>query len=247
LLKQILKVEMEIEALKRKLIPDERRANRLGKLAEDLRDGKIVTDFRFDQIYLPAIRKLSETHWTPIEVIRRAAELLVANDKSRVLDVGSGCGKFCTVAALSGHGKFIGVEQRPHLTEVARKVAEELNASQASFIQGNMMDLDWSSFDAFYLFNPFYENRMRSTRIDDTVLHSPEKFDRYIEIVRGKLRLARPGTKVATYHGFGGDLPVSYHLIQKELIGTSILELWIKLDTSKSFLKRTGERPPEMM
>lgn len=247
MLKLILEAEMEIEALQRKMNPEEKRSERIKNLVEDLRGGRKVTDFRFDQVYPPSIRKLSETHWTPVEVVCRAAELLVTNDKTRVLDVGSGCGKFCTVAALSGRGNFIGIEERPHLTELARQIAEELGASQASFVQGNMVDLDWSFFDSFYLFNPFYENKMRSIRIDSTVSHNQDKFNRYVEIVRTKLKVARPGTKVATYHGFGGDMPLGYHLIQQEPIGTSTLELWVKLDMPKTFLKRTRERPTELV
>lgn len=237
---------MEIEELQRKMSPTEKRSARVDRLVEDLRCGRKVTDFRFDQVYPPTIRKLSETHWTPIEVIGRAAELLVANDKTRVLDVGSGCGKFCTVAALSWRGKFIGIEQRPHLAEVARKSAEELGASQASFIHGNMADLDWSLFDAFYLFNPFYENKVKSIRIDDTVSHNLSKFNRYIEIVRAKLSAARPGTKVATYHGFGGDMPIGYHLIQREPAGTSTLELWMKLDRP-NLPEKLREIPTELV
>jgi predicted RNA methylase len=247
LLELILEVEREIEVLQSKMSPDEKRSERVKRLVADLRDGRKVTDFRFDQVYPPTIRKLSETHWTPIEVILRAAELLVTNDGSRVLDVGSGCGKFCTVGALSGRGNFIGIEQRPHLAEVARKIAEELGASRASFLLGNMVDLDWSSFDAFYLFNPFYENKMRSIRIDDTVSLNQDKFSRYVETVRAKLKVARSGTRVATYHGFGGDMPLGYHLIRKEPIASSVLELWVKLNIPEIHSKRSSERPTELV
>ncbi len=236
---------MEIETLQKKLNPEEKRAERVKKLVEDLRSGRQVTDFRFDQIYPPVIRRLSGTHWTPVEVCIRAAELLVTDEKSRVLDVGSGCGKFCTVAALSSRGQFIGIEQRPHLVEAARKAAEELGASQTSFLQGNMADLDWSFFDSFYLFNPFYENKVPAIRIDETVSHNQDKFKRYVEIVKTNLRVARPGTKVATYHDFGGEMPPGYQRIKKEPVGTSYLEVWVKLEMPKTILKRTSEKPSQ--
>ena len=164
-------------------------------------------DFRFDQVFPAEIRKISETHWTPVEVAIRATELLVKDSRTRVLDVGSGCGKFCAIGALVSPGWFTGVEERLHLAEIARKASETLGATQASFIHGNMMDLDWSDFDSFYLFNPFYEHKMKSIRIDTTISHSQQKFDRYVEIVRAKLRGTRTGTRVVTYHGFGGDMP----------------------------------------
>lgn len=234
---------MEIATLNPELSPEEKRRKRIRSLGEDLRGGRRVTDFRFDQVYPTAIRHLSEIHWTPVEVAIRAAELLVNDAKTRVLDVGSGCGKFCTVAALASQGQFTGIEHRAHLTEVAEKATEELGARNASFIRGNMTDLDWSFFDAFYLFNPFYENKEKSIRIDSTVSMGMDKFNRYVEIVRMKLKLAATGTRVATYHGFGGEIPLGYYRVKKEPVGTSYLELWVKLDPPKPVLKRPGESP----
>jgi predicted RNA methylase len=196
-------------------------------VGEDLRGGRRVSDFQFDQVYSAEIRNLSRIHWTPVEVAIRAAELLVADENTRVLDVGAGSGKFCIVGALSSPGQFVGVEQRPQLVDFARKAAEELGADRASFVVGNMVDLDWSLFDAFYLFNPFYENQVKEIRIDDTVSHAQDKFSKYVEAVRTKLKEAKPGTKVATYHGFGGDLPFGYRLLAKEPAGTSYLEVWV--------------------
>lgn len=223
-------IEMEIEALQKKLTPEEKRAERIRNLAEDLRGGRKVTDFRFDQVYPAHIRKLSEIHWTPVEVALRASELLVADEKTRVLDVGSGSGKFCITGSLFCQAQFTGVEQRPHLLEAARDAAKELGADRVSFILGNMADLDWNLFDAFYLFNPFYENVLKNIRIDDTVSHSQERFQRYVEIVRLKLRSARAGTRVATYHGFGGELPHDFQLLRREPIGSSYLEIWEKIE-----------------
>ncbi len=222
----------DMEILENWLNSNRHREEEVGKLIEDLRGGRKVPDFRFDQMYPPSISNLSQTHWTPVEVAIRAAELLMPNEETRVLDVGSGCGKFCTVAALSGPGRFVGIEQRPHLFAAAKKAAEELGANQASFILGNMADLDWSSFDAFYLYNPFGENWKRSMRIDATVSLDKDKFARYVEIVRTKLEVAKDGTRVATYHGFGGEIPLGYKLAKKEPIGTDFLELWIRSSTA---------------
>src|SRR4051812_11881562 len=53
-----------------------------------------MSDAAFDQV-LPAWAQLvSKVHWTPLAVARRAAELLVRDPESRILDVGSGVGKF---------------------------------------------------------------------------------------------------------------------------------------------------------
>lgn len=225
-------IEEEIEALQKR-INLEKKYKRILKIAEDLRDGRKITDFRFDEVYSQPIRELSRIHWTPVEVALRASELLVRDEQTRILDIGSGSGKFCIVGSLFSRAQFIGVEQRPHLVQVAKSAAQILGADRASFILGNMADLDWDFFDAFYLFNPFYENQLKDIRIDETVSHSQQKFSRYVEIVRTKLRHLRTGTKVATYHGFGGDFPLGFALIHKEPIGSSYLKIWMKCEMDK--------------
>ena len=133
LLHIISEIEMEIEALQKRLYSESKRKERINEIIQDLRGGRKVTDFRFDQVFPIEMRRLSETHWTPVEVAIRAAELLVEHDKTRILDVGSGCGKFCLVAALSCLGQFIGVEQRPHLVDIARNTGKELRDFECRF------------------------------------------------------------------------------------------------------------------
>jgi len=38
----------------------------------------------------------------------------------------------------------------------------------------------------------------------------------------------RAGTRVVTYHGFGGKLPAGYALASREPAGGDALELWIR-------------------
>ena len=191
------------------------RDEQLKRISLNLRAGQRVTDAQFDQLYPLAFRKFSVTHWTPVTVAVRAVELLGCSDRTRVLDVGAGIGKFCTIASLSSRGQFIGVEKRTDFTEIARKTVRELNLDRVSIILGDMAELDWSFFDAFYLFNPFYEDQ--------------DKFARYVDITRKKLKFVRAGTKVVTYHGFGGEMPADFNCLQKILIGTDQLMLWVKM------------------
>ncbi len=86
-------------------------------------DGCVNTNADFDHVYPDWVRSLSERHWTPVDVAERAAELLVTSAGVRVLDVGSGAGKFCIIGALTTEGKFCGIEQRAHLIDVAREAA----------------------------------------------------------------------------------------------------------------------------
>ena len=77
-----------------------------------------ITDEQFNTIYPTSIRRLSEKHWTPVSVAKAAAEFLVTNPGTRVLDIGSGAGKFCMVGAVHTRGFFTGVEQREELVQL---------------------------------------------------------------------------------------------------------------------------------
>ena len=159
----------------------------------------------------------------------KAASLLCDGGHRRILDVGSGCGKFCLVGALSSQGEFTGIEQRSNLSLVATENAEALKAKSANFIHGNAFDLDWSSFDAFYFFNPFYELKEWDRRIDQTLDGKTElDFVRYVREATHRLVKAKAGTRIVTYHGYGGAPPSGFYLSKTIPIGTDSLSLWVK-------------------
>src|SRR5581483_1498313 len=116
-------------------------------------------DVAFDSIYPAAILLLSPRFWTPVEVARRAAAMIQAAGVRRVLDVGSGSGKFALVAASAAPDvEFVGVERRSQLVAAARKAGAQLAIRNARFQLGDAADLEWEGFDGFYLYNPFAEN-----------------------------------------------------------------------------------------
>ncbi len=219
----------------------EGRAHLLRKIVEDFGARKNISDLAFDSVFPSEISALSEIHWTPVRVARRAAQLLVSHHQSRILDVGAGCGKFCIVGALSTQGRFVGVEQRPHLVDVARTAAKEFYASRARFMNGNVMRLDWDGFDGIYFFNPFYEQKVPVIRIDEQLVFGERIFEQYVAEVASKLRRLEAGTRVVTYHGFGAPMPSEYRLVLKESATTGFLELWTKrrpaLPRAKTLLK----------
>ena len=58
-----------------------------------------IEDDDFDEIYPDEIRPMAFTHFTPVEMAIKAAKFLVQKTGTRVLDIGSGAGKFCMIGS----------------------------------------------------------------------------------------------------------------------------------------------------
>lgn len=197
------------------------------RLIKLVRSGAPVWNAQFDRMLPLCWRRFSVTQWTPVQVARRAAQLLVTGPESRVLDVGSGPGKFCLVGALATLGHFTGVEHRPRLVNFSRSFAHRHGIPRVDFICANACDLDWSRYNAFYFYNPFYENLDPDRKIDENVELSPALYDRYIRMTQERLAQASPGTRVVTFHGLGGDMPDGYERVLQEFQDIGFLDLWV--------------------
>ncbi|MEJ1237132.1 methyltransferase domain-containing protein [Chryseolinea sp. T2] len=184
------------------------------------------TDEEFDRIYPRNIRRISEQHFTPLNVAKTAASFLVSRPATRVLDIGSGAGKFCFVGAASTKGVFAGIEQREDLVNLSNSIARKLHIQNVRFIHTNVMGIALKEFDAFYLFNPFYENVKAGERIDDTVLVSPSLFASYSSYTRSQLSEMPEGTRLATYYTSPSFIPNDYRQVESSSDGH--LLLWEK-------------------
>jgi SAM-dependent methyltransferase len=182
----------------------------------------------FDEIYPPSVRRASSIHWTPVDVAMRATKLLAVEPGATILDVGSGVGKFCIVAAALVAGlKVRGVEHRAHFIDIAREAATKVGV-EVDFNHGTLDAQDPSTVDGIYLFNPFAENLSAvDDRLDDTVELSEDRYWKDVEVTERFLRAARTGTRVVTYCGWGGSMPPEYELARRETRSGNI-ELWIK-------------------
>lgn len=185
-----------------------------------------VEDEQFDLIYPAEIRELSARHWTPLAVARRAAKLLVTEPETKVLDLGCGPGKFCIIGALTTAGHFTGVEQRDRLAALARTTIRRHEIPNAEIIHGNLTQIDFADFDAFYLFNPFEENLFVTGKIDTSVELSKTLYEEYTRHVCSELARAPLGTRVVTYCGFCEEVPVCYDCVDSSFDDT--LKLWQK-------------------
>lgn len=198
-------------------------------LREDLHYGP-VDDGTFDALYAAPIRDKSHRYWTTTEVARQAASLFARYNARRVLDIGSGAGKFCLVAACARPDlELTGFEHRGHLVEAARAAAQRLGLDNVRFFQADATHVAWSGFDGIYLYNPFAENLYPAVdHFDDTVELSRRRFMNDVGRVTRRLADVAMGTCVVTYNGFGGPIPAAFELAHVEPAGSDWLRLWVK-------------------
>jgi SAM-dependent methyltransferase len=193
-------------------------------------DPRSADDTSFDLLYPRELRARSSRYWTPVEVARTAARLFRRAGARDVLDVGAGVGKFALAAAAAAPElRFAGIEQRPHLVELARVAAERLELTNVRFQTGDATRVPWQPFDGLYFFNPFAENLYDGpARFDDRVELTRDRFIGDVLRVEAALRAAPLGTAFVTYHGMGGRIPSSYDLEQDVLAHSDRLRLWVK-------------------
>ena len=180
-----------------------------------------------DLLYSVSMKSLSSVHWTPIKIAKQAAEWLAPTADAKVLDVGSGVGKFCIVGASTTSGHFTGVEHRAPLVNQAKKALKKVKVSNVNFLLADMVSIDFGLFDSFYFFNPFYENLVPYLAIDAEIELSARKYQDYLKHVYTELDKLKPGTRVAIYCGSDSDIPPSYKLVFSSP-DSGKLRFWVK-------------------
>ncbi|HTN45785.1 MAG TPA: methyltransferase domain-containing protein [Flavipsychrobacter sp.] len=187
-----------------------------------------ATDCAFNRVYPDSIQALAIRHWTPLHVVRLAVDFLTsASSHARILDIGSGAGKFCIAGAhFAPNHHFYGIEQREHIIKEARLAQDKIGISNVSFIHGNFTQLNFSDFDHFYFYNSFYENLNEEGRIDHSIEYSEALYDYYVTYLHNALRAMPIGTRVATFHSMYREIPLNYDLADSLEEGN--LNLWIK-------------------
>ncbi len=186
------------------------------------------SDAQFNQLYPSSIQLLAQRHWTPLVVARKAANYLAAESNMRILDIGSGVGKFCLAAA---HYKpmafYYGIEQRKRLINYADAAKEKLRIENVSFIEGNFTQIDFRNYDHFYFYNSFYENLTGTDKIDDSIDYSLELYNYYNRYLYKQLEQKPPGTRLASFHSLEDEIPKGYHIVGSEM--NELLKFWIKI------------------
>jgi SAM-dependent methyltransferase len=203
-----------------------------GVLAQSLKrqllNGTEVLDDTFDLLYSPDIRRFSQVHFTPIVVASKAAEILKQMKVERVLDIGSGSGKFCILTGIFNEMEVTGVEQRDFLGSAAKKAKNAFRLPNVNFVVGSAFDLSWKEFDCVYFYNPFCEQKTPERRMRNDVPMQESLYNTYLQLTHSRLREQKKGSKVMTYHGLGGAMPDEYSLSYQKAVGSDFLKVWIK-------------------
>ncbi|MEC5142713.1 methyltransferase domain-containing protein [Chitinophaga sp. 212800010-3] len=186
------------------------------------------SDTDFHHLYPLYIQILAQKHWTPLEVIKKAADFLAITPGAKILDIGSGPGKFCLGAAYyKPECAYYGIEQRYDLVRYATVAKEILGFGNVNFIHNNIVYIDFTQYDHFYLFNSFYENLPGTYKIDDKLTYSKYLYNKYSWYVYGQLEKMPVGTRIATFHCSDDEMPNGYYLVGADV--NQLLKFWIKV------------------
>ncbi|MFC0773770.1 methyltransferase domain-containing protein [Terrimonas alba] len=190
-------------------------------------DKWFYSDLNFDQLYPVAIQQLARMHWTPLDVARKAANFLAIKPNVKILDIGSGVGKFCLGAAYYKPDAFYyGTEQRKNLVYQADAVKEMLGFENVAFFHSNFTQLDLRDYDHFYFYNSFYENLAGTDKIDNSINYSGELYDYYSRYLCNQLEGMPAGTRLVTFHSLDDEIPHGYQRVDSGV--DDLLKFWIK-------------------
>ena len=198
------------------------------QVAHRLRHGAIVDDETFDALLSEQAQKKSVSYWSPVAAAQQASRLFHDAGAQRILDVGSGSGKFVTIASLTLERRVWGLERRGNLVRESRQLAQDLGA-EVVIIEGALEAVEPRRFDGFYFFNPFGE--YVADDADRYDAQFPRSFEAYVNDARRVerwLRAAPLGTALITHHGLGGRIPGSYEVRHTERFGKGLMRLWVK-------------------
>jgi SAM-dependent methyltransferase len=191
-------------------------------------DKWFLSDAQLHYLYPESIQLLARKHWTPLSITQMVVEFLTPVHGARVLDIGSGVGKFCLAAAYYKPDAFFsGVEQRKDLTEHAEFARAMLGLKNAYFINSNFTQVDFKQYDHFYFYNSFYENLADTDKIDDSISYSGELYNLYNRFLYKKLDEMPSGTRLATFHCLEDKIPAGYHMIESKV--GCLLKFWLKV------------------
>lgn len=183
-------------------------------------------DSSFDKIFQKKYSEISRIHWTPIEIAKIATNWLAKSADTKILDIGSGVGKFCIVGSMVSDAHFFGIEKRRNLVNETNRLKNKLKLNRINIINENIINIDFKEFDSFYYFNPFCEQIAEYDLIDDKINTSDSIYESYENHVFNQLEKSKIGTRLVTYHSPNFYPPASYKI--KDMMYEGQLVFWKK-------------------
>lgn len=208
------KISPTVDDLK-KVLPDDSRADRV-----------------FDRFLPPQYQEVSARHWSSAGIARRVAQWLEkGHPGKKIIDIGSGVGKFCVLLGLQSRLQIFGIEQRKMLHDVSLRLKETAALDQVTFLHGNMLDISWQTYDIYYFYNPFQEHIVNNgwSRIDHDLPFSSGLYGKYIDEIFRQLVWAEKGKVLITYHGYGGVVPSTWNIVHRAPVKNGELCMWEKM------------------
>ncbi len=187
----------------------------------------LQSDESFNLLYPDSLQDIADTHFTPIEVSKIASAYLSENAQTKILDIGSGAGKFCIIGSTHTNGRYTGIEQRASLHQIASDMLSDRAIPNLNFIHGNVTDHRFTDYDAFYCFNPFYENICPPGKMNDEVEINTDFYDLYSVYVKDQLDSMPIGTRLVTYFSYLHEVPDTYQLMDSQF--DDKLKMWKKM------------------
>ena len=193
---------------------------------EKLKFGLAITDEEFDALFPNEFHEHSNRHYTSVFIAQKAIGFLAEDPTVKILDIGSGTGKFCLIGAATRPNTFTGVEYRSQFAEIAEEVAKEYELNNVEFIGDTVLNIDFGSYHNFYMFNPFLEHKDSSAKMDNTALHLSDTYEVFRSNVYDQFAQLPVGVKVATYYVGREQFPDSFEQVASFYGDT--LKFWLK-------------------
>jgi SAM-dependent methyltransferase len=183
-------------------------------------------DADFDTKLAPHYKEISKIHWTPLTIIEEVSSWLNQYSSTNLLDIGSGVGKFCLLAAQQSTTQFTGVELREELHTQAIEMQQKMNLSNVQFIRSDIIHIPFEPYDAIYYYHPFCEHLCEADWIKKDQEFSEEQFEQYESFIINQLKNSKTGTLFISYCASRIEMPIDFILEDMKFDG--VLQLWIK-------------------
>ncbi|MCW7503918.1 methyltransferase domain-containing protein [Leptospira paudalimensis] len=189
-----------------------------------------MTDEIWDSFLPNEYKVLSPYQWTPIEIIRFTWEYLKTDSVTSVMDLGSGVGKFCLNLVQFSNRSFpvYGVEDRKGLVDVSETLRQKMKITGVTFTHSDFLVNFPYGHSHYYVFNPLYEMMKGQHSIDFNKEKSAMFFIKNLQILKNHLSHCKKGTKLITYHGFGGSVLPGYKIVKQKKLEFGDWMVWEK-------------------